>query len=94
MLTASLTATKVKNAKGREKPYKLTDGQGLFLLVTPSGSKLWRFKYFFAGKEKLLAFGTYPEISLAEAREKRDAARKQVANAVDPVEVRKAQKVA
>ncbi len=94
MLTASLTATKVKNAKGREKPYKLTDGQGLFLLVTPSGSKLWRFKYFFAGKEKLLAFGTYPEISLAEAREKRDAARRQVSNDVDPGEVRKAQKVA
>lgn len=94
MLTASLSATKVKNAKGREKPYKLTDGQGLFLLVTPTGSRLWRFKYFFGGKEKLMAFGSYPEISLAEAREKRDAARKKVSNDVDPAEVRKAQRVA
>ena len=92
MLTASLTATQVKNAKGKDKPYKLTDGQGLYLQVTPSGSKLWRFKYFFGGKEKLLAFGSYPEISLLDAREKRDAARKQVANGVDPGEIRKAQK--
>ncbi len=94
MLTAALTAIKIKNAKGRDKPYKLTDGQGLFLQVTPSGSKLWRFKYCFGGKEKLLAFGTYPEISLADAREKRDAARKQVANGIDPGEVRRAQKAA
>ncbi len=94
MLTTALTATKVKNAKGREKPYKLTDGQGLFLQVTPSGSKLWRFKYCFGGKEKLLAFGTYPEISLLDARQKRDAARKLVANGIDPSAVRKAQKAA
>ncbi len=94
MLTASLTAVKIKNAKGKDKPYKLTDGQGLFLLVNPSGSKLWRFKYRFGGKEKLISLGTFPEISLAEARERRDAARKQVANDMNPVEIRKAEKAA
>ncbi|MGE5174087.1 MAG: Arm DNA-binding domain-containing protein, partial [Betaproteobacteria bacterium] len=75
-----LTAIKVKSAKGKVKQYKLTDGQGLYLLVKPNGGKLWRFKYRFGGKEKLLSFGTYPEISLVEARAKRDEARKQVAN--------------
>ena len=64
----------VRKAKPAEKPCKLADG----LLVTPSGGKLWRFKYRFLGKEKLLSFGPYPEISLAEAREKRDAAKKQL----------------
>ncbi len=89
-----LTATEVKVAKQKEKPYKLTDGQGLYLQVTPTGRKRWRFKYRFDDKEKLLAFGTYPEISLAEAREKRDAARRQVANGIDPGELRKAEKTA
>lgn len=89
-----LTDIKVKSAKGKEKPYKLTDGQGLFLLVTPAAGKLWRFKYRFDGKEKLLSFGAYPEISLADARAKRDAARKMVANDIDPSEIRKAQKEA
>jgi integrase len=89
-----LNVIKIKNAKEKDKQYKLTDGQGLYLLVMPSGGKWWRFKYRFGGKEKLLAFGTYPEISLADARERRDAARKQVANGIDPGEVRKAQKAA
>jgi integrase len=89
-----LTAVEVKVAKQKEKPYKLTDGQGLYLQVTPSGGKLWRFKYRFDDKEKLLSFGSYPEISLAEAREKRDAARKQVANGNDPGQLRKAEKAA
>ena len=89
-----LTATEVKVAKQKEKPYKLTDGQGLYLQVTPTGGKLWRFKYRFDDKEKLLSFGTYPEISLADAREKRDAARKQVANGIDPGKIRKAEKAA
>ena len=66
-----LTHTGVKNAKPKEKPYKLSDGDGLYLLVKPTGSKYWRLKYFYAGKEKLLAFGTYPEVSLDDAREKR-----------------------
>jgi len=89
-----LTDTKVKNTKAKEKPCKISDGQGLYLLLTPNGGKLWRFKYRYGGKEKVLAFGTYPEISLADARERRDAARKQVAHGVDPGEIRKAQKAA
>jgi hypothetical protein len=66
----------------------------LFLLVTPSGGKLWRLKYRYEGKEKLLSLGAYPEISLAEARQRRDEARKQLAHGIDPGAVRKAQKQA
>ena len=58
-----------RNAKPKTKPYKIADGEGLFLLIMPSGSKYWRLKYFFAGKEKLLALGVYPEITLADARD-------------------------
>lgn len=89
-----LTDAKVRNAKPSTKQAKLFDGGGLFLLVTPEGGKRWRFKYRFGGKEKLLAFGTYPEISLAEARKRRDDARQQVAQGIDPSEARKAQKAA
>ncbi|KFN39993.1 integrase [Smithella sp. F21] len=90
----SLTDTKVHNAKPREKFYKLTDGDGLYLHVAETGGKLWRFRYRFAGKEKLLSLGSYPEISLLDARKKRDEARRQVANDIDPGAVRKAQKQA
>jgi len=90
----AMTDMKVRTAKPKEKPYKLTDGDGLFLLITATGGKWWRFKYRFGGKEKLLSFGTYPEVSLADARGKREAARKQVAAGVDPGVVRKAQKAA
>ncbi|HEX8667641.1 MAG TPA: integrase arm-type DNA-binding domain-containing protein [Allosphingosinicella sp.] len=79
-----LSAVAVSNAKPREKPYKLSDERGLFLLVTPKGHRYWRFKYRFDGKEKILAFGVYPDVSLADAREKRDAARKVVAAGEDP----------
>ncbi len=89
-----LSETKVRSAKPRGKEYKLFDGQGLFLLVTSSGGKLWRLKYRFDGKEKMLSVGTYPEISLAEARASRDKARKQIANSIDPGAVRKAMKQA
>ncbi len=88
----SMTDVKARAAKGKEKPYKLSDSDGLYLYVTPAGGKCWRFKYRFGGKEKLLSFGTYPEVSLLDAREKRDAARKQVAAGIDPGDVRKAQK--
>ena len=64
----SLSDTAVRNAKPETKPYKMSDGEGLFLLVTPSGGKYWRLKYFFAGKEKLLALGVYPDVTLADAR--------------------------
>ncbi len=60
----SLSDAKARNAKPKTKPYKIADGEGLFLLVMPSGSKYWRLRYFFAGKEKLLALGVYPEITL------------------------------
>jgi integrase len=90
----ALTDVKVKNAKPSEKQVKMFDGDGLFLLVTPAGGKWWRFKYRFGGKEKLLALGTYPEVSLLDARQRRDQARKLLANGVDPGEVKKAQKTA
>ena len=88
----ALNDTKIRNIKPSEKQLKLFDGGGLFLLVTLQGSKLWRLKYRHEGKEKLLAFGSYPEISLADARQRRDEARKQIANGIDPGAVRKAQK--
>src|SRR5277367_1274574 len=85
----SLSDAKVRNAKSRTKPYKIADGEGLFLLIMPAGSKYWRLKYFFAGKEKLLALGVYPEINLAEARERRAQARKVLAAGNDPGDVKK-----
>ena len=88
----SLSEMKVRNAKPKEKFYKLTDGDGLYLHVTEKGGKLWRFRYRFGGKEKLLALGSYPEITLLDARQRRDGARRQLANKIDPGAVRKAQK--
>ncbi len=87
-----LTDTKARNAKPKSKQYKLFDNDGLFLLVVPAGGKWWRFKYRFGGKEKLLSLGTYPEVSLAMARERRDEARRQVADGIDPSQARKALK--
>jgi integrase len=89
-----LNEVKIRNAKPKAKFYKLTDSEGLYLHVTETGTKLWRFRYRFSGKEKLLALGKYPEISLFDARRKRDDARKLLANGVDPGAVRKAQKQA
>ncbi len=89
-----LTDKAVKAAKPADKQYKLSDGKGLYLLVLPTGGKYWHFRSKVGGKDNLLSFGTYPEISLADAREKRDAARKQIANGFNPFEVRKAQKAA
>ncbi|RJQ76185.1 MAG: DUF4102 domain-containing protein [Desulfobacteraceae bacterium] len=89
-----LTDTKVRNAKPKEKQYKLFDTDGLYLLVSPAGGKWWRFKYRLGGKEKLISFGTYPEVTLADARDKRTDARRLVARGIDPSEARKAQKEA
>lgn len=89
-----LTDIQVKTAKPRENDYKLSDGFGLHLLVTPTGGKLWRLQYRFADKQKLLAFGSYPAVSLSDARQRRDDARKLLANGVDPSDVKKAQKAA
>ena len=92
-----LTDIQVRNAKATEKPRKIFDVDGLFLLVSPTKKvgrgKSWRLKYFFSGSEKLLSLGSYPEISLAEARKRRDEARKLVANDVDPNELKKLQKI-
>ncbi len=85
----ALTDAKVRAAKPLDKSYKLTDGDGMHLMVHTNGSKYWRLQYRFGGKQKLLALGVYPDISLAEAREKRDAARKLIANGFDPSEKRK-----
>ena len=79
-----LTDAAVKKAEVRDRPYKKADSGGLFLLVTPSGGKLWRMKFEFGGKEKLLTFGPYPDVSLAKARDKRDEARASIRNHVDP----------
>lgn len=87
-----LTDVKIRTTKPSGKQIKLFDMDGLYMLLTPQGGKYWRFKYRFDGKERLLALGTYPEISLADARERRDQARKQVAHGIDPGAVRKAQK--
>ena len=89
-----LSEIKVRTAKPREKSYKLFDGRGLFLFVTPSGGKLWHFKYRFDNKEKKLTLGSYPEISLSNARIRREEARRQLANGIDPGAARKAQKQA
>lgn len=89
-----LSELQVKKAKPREKDYKLADGGGLYLLVTPSGGKLWRCDYRYNKKRRTLAFGAYPSISLADARQRRDGAKKLVANDVDPGEVKKALKAA
>ncbi|WP_160149815.1 tyrosine-type recombinase/integrase [Legionella beliardensis] len=74
----------VKDAEPREKPCKLKDERGLYLLVNPNGSKLWRLKYRFNGIEKKLSFGAFPEVSVAKARDMREDARKHLANGVDP----------
>ncbi len=85
----TLNARKVETAKPRDQAYKLADGGGLYLQVNPNGSKYWRMKYRFAGKEKKFSFGTYPDITLAEARTKRDEARKVLGSVHTPTDVGK-----
>jgi integrase len=89
-----LTGTKVNKAKAREKAFKLTDGGGMYLHVASNGSKLWRYQYRFNGKAKLLAIGIYPDVSLAQARERHQEARKLVAEGIDPMADRRARKEA
>lgn len=89
----ALTDVAVRQAKPAAKQYKLADGAGLYLLVTPAGGKLWRLKYRVAGKEKLMAFGAYPEVSLADARKRRDEAREQIAASKDPSREKRRAKV-
>ncbi len=89
-----LTDLQAKKAAPKEKPYRLTDGGGMYLEVTPSGGRYWRLKYRFAGKEKRLGLGVYPGVSLSEARDKREAARKLIAQGIDPSAERKQAKLA
>lgn len=79
-----LTILQVKNAKPKEKPYKLADEDGLYLLVNPNGSKLWKLKYRFSGVEKKLSFGAFPDVSIAAARDLRTEARTHLVNTIDP----------
>ncbi len=80
-----LTETQARNSKPSDRAYKMADGEGLFLFVQPNGSKLWRMKYRFAGKEKLLSFGAYPDLGIAAARDKRTAAKALLAEGKDPM---------
>lgn len=89
----ALTDIKVRTAKPTDKQYKLTDGNGMHLLVHPNGSKYWRLQYRFGGKQKMLALGVYPEVSLADARVRRDEARKLLANGIDPGDKKRNDKV-
>ncbi len=84
-----LTDREVKNAAARDKPYKMADAGGLYLYVAKTGLKSWRMKFVLHGKEKLLTFGPYPDIKLAEARDRRDAARRQIREHIDPSGARK-----
>lgn len=85
----TLFATTVANAKPRDRDYKLSDGRGLYLLVRPNGSKLWRFNYRYLEKHRTLAFGAWPEVGLADARSRRDEARQLIAAGLDPSHERK-----
>jgi len=89
----ALSDVKVRTAKPEAKAYKLTDGDGMVLLVHPNGSKYWRLRYRFDGREKMLALGIYPEVTLADARARRDEARKQLANGIDPSDKKKTDKI-
>lgn len=89
-----LTDPKVKAAKPRQKAYRLFDGRGLYIEITPSGGRLWRFKYRIAGKEKRLALGAYPEVTLVQARRDCDDARRQLRNGEDPSAMRRQERVA
>jgi hypothetical protein len=80
-----LTELKIKQAKPKEKQYKLTDGEGMYLRIYPNGSKYWQLQYWFEGKQKVLSFGVWPEVGLTEAREKRVEARKKRKQGIDPI---------
>ncbi|MGG4609337.1 tyrosine-type recombinase/integrase [Providencia sp. Me31A] len=88
-----LTDIQIRKAKPKDKAYTLNDGNGLSLLIEPNGSKGWRFRYRFAGKPKMISFGVYGQISLADARRKRDEAKKQLSDGIDPSDARKSEKI-
>ena len=88
----SLTDTRIRNAKPKGKPYKLSDGAGMYLLVKPDGARYWRLDYRFAGKRRTLALGIYPIVSLSNARSRREDARALLAKEIDPGVAKKASK--
>src|SRR6516162_6366963 len=87
-----LTDTRVRNAKPKAQPYKLSDGGGMYLLVTPDGARYWRLDYRFVGKRRTLALGVYPTVTLSSARARRDEARALLARYIDPSTIKKANK--
>ncbi|WP_411900357.1 Arm DNA-binding domain-containing protein, partial [Salmonella enterica] len=89
-----LNARRIDTAKQKEKAYKLDDGGGLYLLVKPNGGKSWRLKYRVAGKEKLLALGVYHEVTLGDARAKREDAKRGIEGGIDPMEAKREEKIA
>ena len=90
---SKLADVSVKNAKPKEKPYKLADGGGMYLLVTPKGQKWWRLDYRLHGKRKTLSLGVYPDVKLKKARKRREGAREQIGEGLDPSDIRKEEKV-
>lgn len=88
-----LTDIQIRKAKPKDKAYTLNDGKGLSLLVEPNGSKGWRFRYRFAGKPKMISLGVYDQVSLADARRKRDEAKKQLSENINPSDARKSEKI-
>ncbi len=90
----ALTDTEIRKAKAKASAYRMSDGGGLYIWITPAGGKLWRWKYRFDGREKLMTFGSYPDVSLSLARERHAAARKLLATGTDPMAERKAEKAA
>ena len=84
--TNQLTELSIKQAKPKEKQYKLTDGEGMYLRVYPNGSKYWQLQYWFDGKQKILSIGVWPNISLKDAREKRYEAKKIIKDGINPIE--------
>src|ERR1700722_17996052 len=89
-----LTDPQIKRIKPKTRPYKVSDGAGLFIWVTPSGGKIWRWTYRYEGRAKLMTFGSYPDVPLLLARERHTAARKLLATGTDPMAERKAEKAA
>ena len=89
-----LSDTKIRSLKPREKAYKVSDDRGLYLLVNPNGSRWWRFKYYFGGKERGISLGVYPDVPLKYAREQREEARQLVARGIDPSVQRRTNKIA
>ncbi len=86
-----LSDTAIRSAKAGDAARKLSDEKGLYLLLVPAGGKLWKLKYRFAGKEKKLSFGSYPDVSLKEARQRRDHARSLLAAGIDPSAAKRAE---